>query len=695
MIRFCPYKNGDRLLDLLAASSDAAPLSIDRLIERLGLARRSVLYLMKNVNASLAAHGIPAIANRKGRGYYLTDAARAALAACEDAPAACDPLAAPQALRLPLKDLAREERDLLFRYIVLTEPGVSLQAFMDIFHAARNTILLELRRLADAPCSIHLVTTPHGRVIAEDELAQRQWLMEHFDTILAVLERCATLAPLADLPALLQSYETMMQSRLTDDSRHIMLHFLAWYDHRLAAGRRLASFPAAADERPELVEWARAFLARHAIDAPAEVHYLCSIMHLHAYASVERKDALYDRLHAFAAALGARFESLSGLALDAGPGGDLTDRLTVHLLSAYHRLQNGIRYRNPMLADIRQEYRSLFNLTKMTVQSQERSLGVTFSDDEIALIATYFGGAFLKQGELPQKDILVVCSSGIGTSQFLLMQLRARYPRLHFTGPLSVSDCRAMALEDADLILTTTQRSFFDKAPCPVILVPPLPTQREWDELHGRLLALGFAVNRALRENVQDIIDIVSDYARIEDMEGLIRSLNAYIYRKSHHAPAAQAAVGDDLLKYVTYLRTADAAPAPGQPLWEIELRRACDALLRGRFITQGYVDRIIRLLATYGDYMVLGKGFLLAHAKSKDGVLASSASVTLFDAPFPMESGKEIRCIICLAPQNQTDHMAFLARLLQRLNDADWCERFFAVRSQQALESFLWQDDA
>ena len=78
MIRFCPYKNGDRLLDLLAASSDAAPLSIDRLIERLGLARRSVLYLMKNVNASLAAHGIPAIANRKGRGYYLTDAARAA-----------------------------------------------------------------------------------------------------------------------------------------------------------------------------------------------------------------------------------------------------------------------------------------------------------------------------------------------------------------------------------------------------------------------------------------------------------------------------------------------------------------------------------------------------------------------------------------------------------------------------------------
>ena len=91
------------------------------------------------------------------------------------------------------------------------------------------------------------------------------------------------------------------------------------------------------------------------------------------------------------------------------------------------------------------------------------------------------------------------------------------------------------------------------------------------------------------------------------------------------------------------------------------------------------------------GDYMVLGKGVLLAHAKTKDGVLASSAALTLFENPITMQSCKEIRCIICLAPQNQNDHLDFLALLLQKLNDAEWCKTLFTRNSQQELESFIW----
>ena len=89
---------------------------------------------------------------------------------------------------------------------------------------------------------------------------------------------------------------------------------------------------------------------------------------------------------------------------------------------------------------------------------------------------------------------------------------------------------------------------------------------------------------------------------------------------------------------------------------------------------------------------MVLGKGVLLAHAKTKDGVLASSAALTLFQNPITMQSGKEIRCIICLAPQNQHDHLDFLALLLQKLNDAEWCKALFTRSSQNELESFIWQ---
>lgn len=88
---------------------------------------------------------------------------------------------------------------------------------------------------------------------------------------------------------------------------------------------------------------------------------------------------------------------------------------------------------------------------------------------------------------------------------------------------------------------------------------------------------------------------------------------------------------------------------------------------------------------------MIPGKGFLLAHAKAKDGVLTSSAALTLFQHPITMQSGKKIRYIICLAPQNQHDHLDFLALLLQKLNDVAWCKALFAKNSQKELESFIW----
>lgn len=338
---------------------------------------------------------------------------------------------------------------------------------------------------------------------------------------------------------------------------------------------------------------------------------------------------------------------------------------------------------------------SLFYLTKAAVKSQEHLWHANFSDDEIALIATYFGGAIVQQTEeLQQRQILVVCSSGIGTSQFLLLQLRNRYPQVHFTGPLSTAECLQFPLDDVSLVITTTSRQYFQDITCPVLSISPLPTAQEWEELHNRLLELNFPVDTELRENVREIIDIISDYAKIEDMNGLLKGLNNYFYRKSHQMKInSQQSPSDSLLKYVTYC--SNAIPVnqhQEKPAWQQAIQYACQPLLQGHFIVQSYIDRIIALLSRYGDYMILGKGVLLAQAKTKDGVLASSVALTLFRDPITMQSGKEIRCIICLAPQNQHDHLDFLALLLQKLNDAEWCKTLFNRSSQNELESFIWQ---
>lgn len=694
MLSFCQFKNGDKLLTLLQQNNHA--ISIEGLQDAMQLSRRSILYLLKKVNRTLSEQGLPVIQNKKGQGYYLDEQGKQALSAYAPKPVIYDVLTHPQKMQIPLKDLRLNERSLLLNYMLITEPCISLHDFMDIFQVARNTVLRELRHLEsyNKKAPFHVCVTPHGRIIEGNELAKRQWIIENFAAVLHLLEKYYTLSYTPDIPALLQSYEELMCSRLTDDARHFITYFLTWYDHRLIKGNRVSLTSTNCSEKETRIhDWAKAFLTRHDISDADECQYLCLLMRQQAITSISKKDALYDSLHNFADHLANRFASLSGLDI-AQDRQVLVNQMTVHLISAYHRLQNGICYHNPMLSKIKQDYQNLFHLTKAAVKSLEYLWHADFSDDEIALIATYFGSAVVRQTEdTEHHQILVVCSSGIGTSQFLLLQLRNRYPKVQFTGPLSTAECLQFPQKDVRLIITTTSRQYFQDMTCPVLSISPLPTAPEWEALHNRLLELDLPVDANLRENVREIIDIISDYARIEDMNGLLKGLNDYFYRKRHQIKnRSRKHTSGSLLKYVTYcsgdMRVSSHRTSP---TWQQAIQYACQPLLQGQFIKQSYVDRIIALLSCYGDYMILGKGVLLAHAKAKDGVLSGSAALTLFHESITMQSGRKIRCIICLAPQNQHDHLDFLALLLQKLNDAAWCHTLFTRCSQKELSSFIW----
>ena len=185
MIAFCSYKNGNRLLSLLLQSGHA--VSMEGLEEALGLSRRSILYLIKKVNHALDAGAIPSIQNKKGQGYFLTDASRQLLSVYDTEHDEMNLLTQPKKWHIPLKDLRRDERDLLICYILITQPPVSIQTFMDIFQVSRNTILQELRHLQkqdDESPFFKIEVTSSGRIAAGSELQQRRWIIENLPAVL-------------------------------------------------------------------------------------------------------------------------------------------------------------------------------------------------------------------------------------------------------------------------------------------------------------------------------------------------------------------------------------------------------------------------------------------------------------------------------------------------------------------------------
>lgn len=684
------YKHGNELIALLL--NHDYPLSLNFIMTELQLSRRSVLYLLKNINQELTANDCIAIQSKKNVGYSLTADTKKKLFRLSRKLAATSIWHTPKDMLFPLASLKSNERAFIINYLTITNPPISINDLVYTLQASRNTILHELQAMTkfNVNNGFTISNSSKGRIIDGSETAIRQWILENCSIIITIVERFYNLQFPEDIIQILTSYEKQLSSKLTDEAKRNLSFYLTWYFQRLKNNFLLTKSAVKTNLHNTLTQqWARYVLNEKKITNPYETAYLASIMNIHAFTTVNIHDPLYNRLYKFAKQLAHQFEILSGLSLNTANHVFL-DSLTVHLVSVYHRLQNGIRYNNPLLNKFRHDYCNLFYISKTAIRAIENTIPLHFSDDEIALIATYFGSAIINEhNDYKDKQILVICSSGIGTSQFLLLQLRKKYPQLHFTGPLSLTDCQHLTFNNVGLILTTMPAAHINFGAIPCLNISPLPTANDWKNLYNTLIALDFAIQPEIQENIHQLIDLISDYAKIENLTGLTQSLNNYFYQKNQpdliNTTNISAFMEDSILKYTNYL------PAPAS--WQQAIALAFKPLLQGNFIHHCYIERIIDLINEHSNYMMLGKGIMLAHAKSEDGVLISSASLTLFSSPVPGIDGRNIRCIICLAPLNKTDHLNFLSLLLQKLNDELWCQNLFNIRSQLELNKFIWQN--
>lgn len=127
--------------------------------------------------------------------------------------------------------------------------------------------------------------------------------------------------------------------------------------------------------------------------------------------------------------------------------------LTLHFRPSVMRLRYGMEIRNPLLERIKQEYTSIFGAAWAASTIFERYFGVTINEDEVGYIAMHLGGAMAR---LKNKiKAVVVCASGLGTSQLVAMRLEREVPELEITEIVSVQQLSKVLTEGCDIIIST------------------------------------------------------------------------------------------------------------------------------------------------------------------------------------------------------------------------------------------------
>ena len=136
----------------------------------------------------------------------------------------------------------------------------------------------------------------------------------------------------------------------------------------------------------------------------------------------------------------------------------LYEGLIVHVRPAINRLVNKMTIKNPYLEDIKKKYPIAFEAGINAFEVLKERYNVKSDEDEIAYIALHFEAALerIKRNNEEQVNVLVVCSTGMGTSQLVSAKLRRLFTNINILDVVSAIDIENNSLlSKADIIIST------------------------------------------------------------------------------------------------------------------------------------------------------------------------------------------------------------------------------------------------
>lgn len=132
----------------------------------------------------------------------------------------------------------------------------------------------------------------------------------------------------------------------------------------------------------------------------------------------------------------------------------LYDGLLVHIKPLINRLNYRIHIRNPLLEDIKAELADVWRLTQYVVNQVFKTWGKNaVSEDEVGYLTVHFQAAMERQ--IARKRVLLVCSTGIGTSHLLKSRILRAFPEWTIVDVISAANLSQVLPDNIELIIST------------------------------------------------------------------------------------------------------------------------------------------------------------------------------------------------------------------------------------------------
>ncbi|MDT2512329.1 BglG family transcription antiterminator, partial [Enterococcus avium] len=233
-----------------------------------------------------------------------------------------------------------------------------------------------------------------------------------------------------------------------------------------------------------------------------------------------------------------------------------------HLVSMIYRSKLNVPLSNPLLEEIKREYSVLYSTTWLILAGMEKKLDIRLTDDEVAFMMIHFQGAIDRLSA--NRKILIVCPTGIGTSELIANRLKRVFSPQDIVEVVSLRTLYKRDLNKIDLVISSVQ---LEKIDVPVTYVSPLMSKQDLKKVSATYLDLFYEekVNDQPFKHLGKIIDsnLIFLNETVATKEQCIKRITQKLLQNDNVTESFEQAIWDREKLGVTDLPTGAAIPHP------------------------------------------------------------------------------------------------------------------------------------
>ncbi|MFZ5967158.1 MAG: BglG family transcription antiterminator [Bacillota bacterium] len=374
------------------------------------------------------------------------------------------------------------------------------------------------------------------------------------------------------------------------------------------------------------------------------------------------------------------FEKVYGIHLRDKEG--LIHNLTLHLRPAIYRLKFKINIDNPLLEDIKKKYTKVYEAAAKVVKILEEKYDVKVNQEETAYVAMHFCSAIYSQqeGAVKKANVLLVCSSGVGTAKLLAAQLTVKFPQINVVDTVSSMDYDKFSDSKIDFIISTIN---IECKWAPTIVVNPLLRADDCKRIQNTFRLLQAEDTYEIENMVKKIMNSIANHCSVRNYEQLQHEITLIL--KDHQndiAPEGGKPMLSDLITAEDIRLNVEAMD------WEDAVYKGAKMLLDKGCIEEKYIEGIIKKVKEIGPYIVVAPGIALPHARPEDGVNHLSMSLITLRNPvqFGNKDNDPVKMVLTLAAVDNETHLTALSQLMGLLCDAEDIARILGGANKKEI---------